>query len=138
LKHKIIPDALAFLFGLVSFIGLFFFSDYGFYIHIPALSQFFSGIIIALPFALIWFFSRGAWMGLGDAKLAVGLGWLLGFSRILSGVVISFWVGAVIGILLIIFSKKHGIKSAIPFAPFLVLGAFLAFLFELHIFPLGF
>ena len=73
-------------------------------------------------------------MGLGDAKLAIGLGWLLGLSRALSGVVVAFWIGAVVGLLLVIFSKRHGIKSEIPLAPFLVLGTLLAFLFELHLF----
>ena len=138
IKHKIISDKLAFIFGLLAFIGLFFFSSSGFSVHVPSLWQFLSGIVIALPFALIWLFSKGVWMGLGDAKLAIGLGWLLGISRALSGIVLAFWSGAVIGLLLIAFSKKHSIKSEIPFAPFLVLGALLAFLFELHLFPVGF
>ena len=75
-------------------------------------------------------------MGLGDAKLAISLGWLLGLSRALSGVVLSFWIGAIVGISLIIFSRKYGIKSQIPFAPYLALGAFLAFILGLSLFPL--
>lgn len=137
-KHKIIPDLLSFMFGLITFIGLFFFNEYGFYPHIPSLMEFLSGIFIALPFALFWLISKGTWMGLGDAKLAIGLGWLLGLSRAISGVVVSFWSGAVIGLILIAFSKNHKMKSEIPFAPFLVLGFLIAFLFELHIFPFGF
>jgi leader peptidase (prepilin peptidase)/N-methyltransferase len=96
--------------------------------------EFLSGLLIAAPFALFWLVSSGKWMGLGDAKLAVGLGWLLGLSRSLSGVVVAFWIGAIFGLSLVIFSKKHGMKSEIPFAPYLVLGALLAFLFELHLF----
>ncbi|MFA6274117.1 MAG: prepilin peptidase [Candidatus Paceibacterota bacterium] len=138
LKHKIIPDILSFVFGALAFLGLFFFDSFGFNLHIPSIFELLSGLVIAAPFALIWLVSKGKWMGLGDAKLALGLGWLLGMSRILSGAVLAFWIGAVIGILLIIFSKKHSAKSEIPFAPFLALGAVLAFLFELHLFPLGF
>ena len=138
IRHKIIPDILALVFGILAFLGLFLFSSFGFNLHIPTILEFLAGIIIAVPFALIWLFSRGVWMGLGDAKLAIGLGWLLGLSRVLSGVVVSFWSGAIIGLLLIAFSKKHSVKSEIPFAPFLVLGAILAFLFELHLFPIGF
>jgi len=137
-KHKIIPDLLVLFFDIVAFVGLFVFSVYGFNMHIPNLWEFLSGIVIALPFALIWFLSAGTWMGLGDAKLAIGLGWLLGLSRVLSGVVISFWSGALISILLIAFTKKYKMKSEIPFAPFLVLGTIIAFLFELHLFPIGF
>lgn len=133
LKHKIIPDELSVTLGVLSFFGLFFFGEYGFFIHTPALLEFTSGFLIALPFFLFWLVSRGTWMGLGDAKLAIGLGWLIGFSRILSGTVLSFWTGAIFGLLLIVFKRGHGIKSEIPFAPFLVLGTILAFLFELHI-----
>jgi len=138
IKHKIIPDTLALVFGILAFAGLFFFSSSGFNVHLPSIWNLLSGVLIALPFFLIWLFSKGAWMGLGDAKLAIGLGWLLGMFRALSGMVLAFWSGAIIGLLLIAFSKKHSMKSEIPFAPFLVLGAILAFLFELHLFPMGF
>ena len=138
LKHKVIPDMLVLVFGILAFIGMFLFSGYGFNPHIPSVWEFLSGIFIALPFALMWLISKGTWMGLGDAKLSLGLGWLLGLSRVLSGAVVAFWSGAIIGLVLIVFSKKHGMKSEIPFAPFLVFGALIAFLFELHLFPIGF
>ena len=134
IKHKIIPDVLSLSLGIFSFLGLFLFNSAGFYPHVPSILELSSGLIIATPFAFFWLVSKGRWMGLGDAKLAIGLGWLLGLSRALSGLVLAFWIGAVIGLVLIIFSKKHGMKSEIPFAPFLVLGTLLAFLFELHIF----
>jgi leader peptidase (prepilin peptidase)/N-methyltransferase len=137
LKHKIIPDALSLVFGLIAFVGVFLFRDFVFYLHMPNTIELFSGILIALPFALTWLISRGAWMGLGDAKLAVGLGYLLGLSRAISGVVVAFWAGAIIGIILLVFSKNHKMKSEIPFAPFLVLGMLIAFLFELRLFPIG-
>lgn len=136
-RHKIIPDSLSFIFGLITFIGLFFFSNFLFFPHVPSLLELSSGVLLALPFALLWLISKGTWMGLGDAKLALGLGWLLGFSRILSGAVIAFWLGAIIGFILIVFSKKYGMKTEIPFAPFLVLGVLIAFLFELSLFPVG-
>ena len=138
LRHKIIPDALSLVLGILAFVGLFFFSADSFlvfYPHIPSILEFLSGLLIALPFYLFWLVSSGTWMGLGDAKLVIGLGWLLGLSRALSGVVVAFWIGAIVGVFLVIFShKKHGMKSEIPFAPYLVLGTLLAFLFELHLF----
>ena len=133
-KHKIIPDGFSLMFGALAFIGLFFFESYGLHPHLPNLYDFLAGPLIAIPFAGLWLLSRGTWMGLGDAKLAVGLGWLLGLSRALSGVVLAFWIGAIIGIILVIFGRVYGMKSEIPLAPFLVLGAIAAFLFELHIF----
>ena len=134
IKHKIIPDVLVLVFGILAFLGMFLFSSFGFNPHWPSLLEFLSGMVASVPFALIWLVSKGTWMGLGDAKLSVGLGWLLGMTRMLSGVVLAFWSGAIIGLLLMAFSKKHSIKSEIPFAPFLVLGVILAFLFQVHIF----
>jgi leader peptidase (prepilin peptidase)/N-methyltransferase len=140
LKHKIIPDTLSFVFGILAFVGLFFFSNsnflgfFGFYPHLPSITELFSGPLIALPFTLFWLVSSGRWMGLGDAKLALGIGWFLGFSLALSALCLAFWVGAVVGIMLVVFSKKYRMKSEIPFAPYLVLGAFLTFIFSLHLF----
>jgi leader peptidase (prepilin peptidase)/N-methyltransferase len=134
IKHKIIPDILSLFLGILTFVGLFLFNSGGFYPHIPSILELSSGLIIAAPFAFFWLVSSGKWMGLGDAKLAISLGWLLGLSRALSGLVLAFWIGAIVGLALVVFSKKHGMKSEIPFAPYLVLGTLLAFLFELHIF----
>ncbi len=146
LKHKIIPDTLAFIFGALAFIGLFFFvSDTisgvsNFSTHVPSMLQILSGILMALPFAFFWLISNGKWMGFGDAKLTLGLGWLLGIQNALSALVIAFWSGAIVGVILIIISKINkgrggmGMKSEIPFAPFLVLGAILAFIFKLNFF----
>lgn len=136
LRHKIIPDRLVFFFGIMGFIGLFF---SGFSLHTPTILEFLSGVFVAGPFAMFWLFSGGRWMGLGDAKLALGIGWLLGISMAFSGLVIAFWSGAIVGITLVILSKRRGtgrfrMKSEIPFAPFLVLGAFAAFIFELNLF----
>jgi len=152
LKHKIIPDSLSFVFGLLAFAGLFFFGGESnhfslFSWHIPPILELLAGVLIALPFAFFWLVSSGRWMGLGDAKLALGIGWLLGFVNALSGLVLAFWFGAMVGIFLVVLSRldsarlakngrisRIGMKSEIPFAPFLVLGAFLAFIFNLNLF----
>lgn len=138
IKHKIIPDLLAFIFGVFAFLGIFFFDNTitagAFYPHIPTIAQFFGSFVVAVPFALLWLVSGGRWMGLGDAKLAVGLGFLLGCAKVLSGTVLAFWIGAVVGVVLIATKKLHGIKSEIPFAPFLALGALIVFIFDLNLF----
>jgi leader peptidase (prepilin peptidase)/N-methyltransferase len=138
IKHKIIPDTLSLILGVLSFIGLFLFIDYNFSPHIPTFLEILSGFFIATPFALMWLLSRGKWMGFGDAKLAISFGWLLGLSFAISALVIAFWAGALIGIVLIAFSKKHGMKSEIPFAPFLVFGVIFTFLFGLQLLPIFF
>ncbi len=136
LKHKIIPDQLSLLFGILAFVGLFFFggpSPLEAW-HVPSVIELLSGILIALPFFLLWLVSSGRWMGFGDVKFAVGIGWLLGLSQAFSALALAFWSGAIVGIALILLSKKYKMKTEIPFAPYLVLGTFIAFILDLQIF----
>ena len=136
LKHKIIPDVLSFIFGLLAFLGLFVFTQYVYFPHVPTLIELLSGVCIAAPLALFWLLSGGRWMGLGDAKLALGLGWLLGLAVSLSAVVLAFWIGAIVGLLCIVFKRGYGMKTELPFAFYLFIGAFFAFIFELNIFAI--
>ncbi len=76
-------------------------------------------------FATIVLVSRGKWMGIGDIKLAFLMGLLLGWPNILTAMFISFILGAVIGLSLLI-ARKKTLKSEVPFGPFLVTGTFLA------------
>ena len=66
-------------------------------------------------------------MGFGDVKLAVLMGLLLGTEKVLAAIFSAFFFGAIIGIILMI-NKKKGLKSEIPFGPFLISGTFLAML----------
>lgn len=136
LKHKIIPDALSIVFGTLALMSVFIFTNFMFDIHIPTLYEF-AGLLIALPFAFFFFVSGGRWMGFGDAKLAIGIGLLLGLAKGLSAVALAFWIGALVGVVLIILGKVKGFKAEIPFAPFLALGTFLAFLLEFNFFNLS-
>src|SRR5690606_13399358 len=137
LKHKIIPDLLSFIFAFFALLGMFLFSGGGWWPHVPTGMEFLSGILLALPFALLWLFSKGEWMGLGDAKLALGIGWFLGLPLALSAIVLSFWIGAFVGIMIALFRKGFGMKSEIPFALFMALGTFLAFMFNINLFPIS-
>ena len=127
LRHKIIPNGFVWTFVAVSFANLLAMNDFS-----PPFWSFWAGPVLALPFALIWFLSGGRAMGLGDAKLALGLGWMLGLANGLTAALLSFWIGGLAGIFLLL--KKGGrftMKSEIPFAPFLVLAAFLSDFFNL-------
>ena len=64
-------------------------------------------------------------MGMGDAYLVILLGLILGWPKILLGLFLAFAIGAVYGIILIALKKKQ-MKSQLPFAPFLIVGTFLA------------
>ncbi|MCF7834095.1 MAG: prepilin peptidase [Candidatus Pacebacteria bacterium] len=137
LRHKIIPDTFSLFFGVIAFIGLFLFNGPIFDLHIPTLVDVLSGFMFSVPFALIWFFSKGKWMGLGDAKLALGIGWLLGPDLTLSALMIAFWTGALFGLSMLFFDSKNmkGMKTEVPFGPFMAFGATVAFLLQISFFP---
>ena len=91
------------------------------------------GSVLAALAAFMLFFllsvgSREKWMGMGDAYLAILLGLIVGWPQILLALFLAFFVGAVWGIILVLAGKKK-MKSQLPFAPFMVLGAFLALFF---------
>lgn len=65
-------------------------------------------------------------MGLGDVKLIAALGAFLGLPKVLLALFIASITGSVIGGLLLVLKRK-GFREQIPFGPYLVLGAWIAF-----------
>jgi leader peptidase (prepilin peptidase)/N-methyltransferase len=71
-------------------------------------------------------------MGMGDVKLVIFLGLILGFPEIVLGLFLAFVIGGLIaGILLA--NKKIGKKDTIAFGPFLGLGGFFTLLYGTQI-----
>ena len=140
LRHKIIPDGLVYVFIFLSFFKVLYIgaasdfggggADFSTLLTNPILI----GLFFFLAFASLWLVSEGRWMGLGDAKLILGIGWFLPFPQSLSAVLVAFWIGAVTGLFLLFLNgRKISLKSEIPFAPFLVLGSFLAYFYNLNL-----
>lgn len=139
IKHKIIPNKLVYIFISVAFLRAFSMALIGFYVlgdsFNSVLLNLLSGPIVALPLFLIWFLSKGRAMGFGDVKLALGLGWMTSLWVALASLMIAFWVGGIVGIILLfLFSKKITMKTEVPFAPFLISGTIIAFFFNINIF----
>jgi len=123
LAHQILPSLLLAVFVATSAATGFFFA--------PSLSAFYSSLItaflIATSLALIHFASSGRAMGLADAPLSFGLALLAG-TNAFSGFIFSFWIGAVVGIVLLAgrpVGSRMGVE--VPFAPFLAAGFLLAY-----------
>lgn len=64
-------------------------------------------------------------MGFGDVKLMLGIGWLVGLSLGASVFLLSFWIGGIVGLFLIAFSRKYRLKSEVPFGPFIIIALFI-------------
>lgn len=81
---------------------------------------------VALVLFLFFALSGGRAMGLGDTPVAFGLSLLAG-TLAPSGLLYSFWIGAVVGIFLLLRATRGTrMNSEVPFAPFLASGFLLA------------
>ena len=135
LRHSVIPWSASGILGVLTLVSLFVsFDTSPVFIFLPNIWSLLSGPILALPLVLLSSLSGGRLMGWGDPPLELSLGWLLGLTSGATALMLSFWIGALSGILLIIFKKGLTMKSELPFAPFLVVGALIAYFFHVDFF----
>jgi leader peptidase (prepilin peptidase) / N-methyltransferase len=130
LKHYLILDkvifagaALAFMFNLVSDIV----SSAGFF-HGRILSGLLGALVISGFFLAQFLLSRGRWIGFGDVKFGIFLGLISGWPLCLVLLLLSYVLGAVTGIGLILAGKKQ-LSSKLPFGVFLGFSAIITMLF---------
>jgi prepilin signal peptidase PulO-like enzyme (type II secretory pathway) len=147
LRHLIIPDELVFWLTGIALVQ----SGYELVLSenpVVFMSDLGAAFLGALFFYFLWRISSGRWIGFGDVKLAVPLGFMLGAAGVFSMIVLAFWVGAIVGVLLLTLqwmAVKRGqpylrlgrrtltMKSALPFAPFLITGFLLVWLCEVNV-----
>jgi len=118
LYEMLIVDSIAYV--LIGAALIFALSYYG-----PTLSIIYGALVGFLPIALIVYPSRGKWMGEGDVKLSLGLGILLGWPSALVGLILAFLIGGLFGVVALV-TKNAKLRTAVPFAPFLIIGALIA------------
>lgn len=143
LYYTLIPDSWSYTAAFLSLLYALSVSD------ASLIEILFSGPLVALPLYLMWFISRGRWMGLGDAKLALALGWLLGLTGGVLALLGAFILGSLVSIFILLplptimlwvqklgitslsaGSEAYTMKSEVPFGPFLIASClFLWFLY---------
>ncbi|MFJ1644276.1 prepilin peptidase [Streptomyces sp. NPDC088258] len=87
------------------------------------------GLVLGFTYAVLFLINPNG-MGFGDVKLALSLGVVLGWYGwlvLFAGAFAGFVLGAVYGFGLILLRRANR-KSAIPFGPFMIVGALLAVL----------
>jgi leader peptidase (prepilin peptidase)/N-methyltransferase len=153
MRHTIIPDAWVYAFIALA-LG----------VSAPLMLQGSGGSIglyllagpaSAMPLFILWLVSRGAWMGFGDVKLSLGIGWLLGPIYGFFAVFLAFIIGAIISVFILLplphligWIRKRGIarlsgagvgftmKSEVPFGPFLIASCCIVWFMLLYHIPL--
>lgn len=137
IKHLIIPDTFVYVLFALALLRLGYLATQGGLL----LEQMLSALALGLFLFLLHTLSRGRWLGLGDVKLILPLALLLPWSDNLVALVLAFWSGAIVGVLLIAWSKirtlgkRYAMQSEIPFAPFLILGTVIAYMVHVPLFP---
>jgi leader peptidase (prepilin peptidase)/N-methyltransferase len=123
LRHFIIPDVISLPMIVLSPLVA--------YLH-PELDYLSSFIgVLAGGFSLYaiawiyWLVKREIGMGMGDVKLLAAMGGWLGYQSVIPTIFYGSILGAVIGITIMLFSRKMTLKSAVPFGPFLAVGGLL-------------
>ena len=112
-EHKVVFDSLVFILFIFFLATSLFFSDSTLYLDLLV------AFSISLFFLFLHLFTSGRGMGLGDVKLALPLGFYLGFPLSLVWLFLSFLTGAAAGIILILLGRaKFG--KPIPFGPFMI------------------
>lgn len=101
------------------------------------LNYIFAALFGAAFFGTIIYVTKGKGMGMGDMKLAAALGLLFGWPDIALIIVIAFLSGSAYGIALMAL-KRAGLKDAVPFGPFIVLGAIITMFFGSRLLDLYF
>ena len=87
-----------------------------------------SGILLAIAILGAIIYKSDDVMGMGDVKIFLPIGLILGFRLAVMSLIFSVFIGGFAGLFLIITGLKNR-KSQIPFGPFIVSGTFLAILF---------
>ena len=120
-KHKIIPDRLNLTIFEVGIVIAFLYGFSNVAITIDLLFGMLAGGAIFAISALIggMIYGKEA-MGLGDVKFIAALGLYFGLTNIVIISVMSFLLGAIVGIILIVFRVKKS-NEYIPFGPFIVI-----------------
>ncbi len=88
-----------------------------------------SPLFVALPFLFVWVITQGKGLGFGDVILFFGVGAFFGSLQGFAVLMISVWLGAIIGLYIkYVIQKEKGKTTPMPFVPFIVI-AFLIVLF---------
>lgn len=132
-KKQIIPNRLNLAMFEIGAIITFIYGFSNVAIAIDMLLGMITGVAIFAIIALIGglFYGKDA-MGLGDIKFIGALGLYVGFTNIITISMMAFLIGAILGIILIIFKRKKS-EEYMSFGPFIVIATFISIFIPVEI-----
>ena len=126
-KNKIIPDEIYIPTLIISLIYLILSGNLN-------LTIFITSIVAALPFFLLWYLSKGKWIGFADWEMVFLLSLFLKFgTQVYSFLTLSFWLGALYYLPIYFLKKEYTGKTEIPFGPFIILSFIIVFFFDFNV-----
>ncbi len=142
IKHKIVPTQLSsalIITGLLMILFRLYISPLGYglmnnTIEHNAFIEILGGFVTALPYAVLFFFSRGKWVGFGDVLVYAGVGWAMGLVNGLYIFLYSVWIAGLFSLAWYTMEKnKNVMKLEIPFAPFIAIATLLVYVYNMDI-----
>jgi prepilin signal peptidase PulO-like enzyme (type II secretory pathway) len=88
-----------------------------------------SGIIGSSFFLVQFLVSNGRWIGGGDIRLGLLMGLALGWPAVILAIIISYFIGSIVGIGLVLAGKKKW-GSELPLGVFLALGVIISLFWQ--------
>lgn len=114
LKHGLVPEVVVIPATVIAFF-------WNFLMEKEWQNLLLATVIGAGFFFLQFALSRGRWIGGGDIRIGGMLGAMVGFPLILPAIFISYILGSILSLALIL-AKKASFKTAIPLGTFLTVG----------------
>lgn len=86
---------------------------------LPLYDGIIGALVLGALFTFIVIVTKGKGMGVGDIYVAVALGLLFGVVEGVEVAMLAFWIGALVGTVLLVLKKNATMKTEVPFVPFL-------------------
>ena len=126
-KYMLLPNGLVIFVTICSMLFVLFGGYCG---NLSISSSLYGGLALGGFFVVLWWASKGKWIGGGDVKLSFALGLLSGgvlASMLL--LLLSSLLGTLYGLPQLLSKGKHSKKHVIPYGPFLIISAIVIVLF---------
>lgn len=140
IRHRVIhlPSLLVFFIAGIAFVATRQFLGGDVFTLSAILFSLRDAVLVALPFFLLWWISRGTWIGFGDIEIMAITGFLLGLAGGYSAVFLGFWIACAIIVPMYLFMKliKQPMHHQIPLGPFLLIGIYLVLICGWDVFAL--